>query len=52
MVLKFLGREAASQLDYRNTDSFNADGKNKLGPSRIFSVENEFLLLLCRLKVG
>ena len=56
MVLDFLGREAASHLDYINSTISSPDPRNhnvnKLGPSRALSVENEFFMVLCRLKVG
>ncbi|CAB3984071.1 Hypothetical predicted protein [Paramuricea clavata] len=56
MVLDFLGREAASHLDYRNNSNSTSDSRKyymyKPGPSRTLSVENEFFMVLCRLKVG
>ena len=57
MVLDFLGREAASHLDgYRNNSESTSNSRKyymyKPGPSRTVSVENEFFLVLCRLKVG
>ena len=54
MVLDFLGREAASHLDYRNRERSATDSSTKIkpGPERTLSVENEFFMVLCRLKVG
>lgn len=56
MVLDFLGRETASHLDYINCNKSSPDQRNhyvnKPGPSRALSVENEFFMVLCRLKVG
>lgn len=56
MVLDFLGRDAASNLDYRNLEKSPGDQsknyKYKPGPNRQLTVENEFLMTLCRLKVG
>lgn len=52
-VLNFLGREAASKLDYCNKELIQGLGlKDKPGPQRALSVEDEFFLLLCRCKVG
>ena len=52
MVLSFLGREAASQLIYINIEQKDAPKKEKAGPKRTLSVEEEFFLVLCRFKVG
>ena len=55
MILDFLGREAASNLDYRNNNKQSIQPNNykyKPGPSRTLSVENEFFMGLCRLRVG
>ena len=52
MVLSFLGREAASQLIYSNIEQKDAPKKEKAGPKRTLSVEEEFFLVLCRFKVG
>ena len=52
MVLRFLGREAASQLVYSNSEQKDAQKKEKVGPKRTLSVEEEFFLVLCRFKVG
>ena len=55
MILDFLGREAASNLDYRNNNKQSTQRNNykyKPGPSRTLSVENEFFMVLCRLRVG
>ena len=55
MILDFLGREAASNLDYRNNNKQSTQPNNykyKPGPSRTLSVENEFFMVLCRLRVG
>ena len=53
MVLDFLGRETATHLDYQNTQNLR-EIKNKYtpGPSRALTVEDEFFMVLCRLKVG
>lgn len=53
MVLDFLGRETAAHLDYQNTENLGEiKHKYKPGRSRVLTVENEFFLVLCRLKVG
>ena len=54
MVLDFLGREAASHLEYRNTERSISDDLTmiKRGPARTLSIENEFFMVMCRLKVG
>ena len=53
MVLDFLGRETAAHLDYQNTENLGEiKHKYKPGPSRVLSIENEFFLVLCHLKVG
>ncbi|XP_022805897.1 uncharacterized protein LOC111343029 [Stylophora pistillata] len=52
-ALDFLGREAASMLDYHNTeDRKDLKSRYKSGPSQVLSIENEFFMVLCRLKVG
>ena len=53
-VLDFLGREAASRLDYRTEKSTSEKRQYKYrpGPNRLLSVETEFFITLCRLKVG
>ena len=52
MVLSFSGREAASQLVYSNIEQKDVQKKEKAGPKRTLSVEEEFVLVLCRFKVG
>ena len=53
MVLDFLGRETATHLDYQNTQNLREiKNKYKPGPSRALTVEDEFFMVLCRLKVG
>lgn len=53
MVLDFQGRATTAHLDYQNTEDLGEiKHKYKPGPSRALSVENEFFLVLCRLKVG
>ena len=53
MVLDFLGRETAAHLDYQNTENLGEiKHKYKPGPCRALTVENEFFLVLCPLKVG
>ena len=53
MVLDFLERETAAHLDYQNTENLREiKHQYKPGPSRALTVENEFFLVLCRLKVG
>ena len=53
LVLDFLGREIAAHLDYQNTENLGEiKHKYKPGPSRALTVDNEFFLVLCRLKVG
>ena len=51
MVLSFLGREAASQLVYSNSEQKDAQKKEKAGPKRTLFVEEEFFLVFCRFKV-
>jgi hypothetical protein len=51
-LLDFLGREAASRLDYGNKDLERVDLNARPGPQRALSIENELFLLLCRCKVG
>lgn len=41
-VLNFLGREAASKLDYGKKERQGLDLKEKPGPQRALSVEDEF----------
>ena len=48
IVLSFLGRDAASKLVYSNTEQT----REKAGPKRTLSVEEEFFLVLCCYKVG
>ena len=52
IVLSFLGRDAASKLVYSNTEQNDAQKREKAGPRRTLSVEEEFFLVLCRYKVG
>ena len=52
MVLSFLGKEAVSQLVYSNSKQKDAQKKEKAGPKRTLSVEEEYFLVLCRFKVG
>ena len=53
MVLDFLGKETLAHLDHQNTENLGEiKHKYKPGPSRVFTVENEFFQVLCRLKVG
>ena len=52
IVLSFLGRDAASKLVYNNTEQNDAQKREKAGPKRTLSVEEEFFLVLCRYKVG
>lgn len=52
MVLNFLGRDAAANLNYQNRDRSNFDSTRNAGPGRTLNIENEFLMVLCRLKVG
>ena len=52
LVLSFLGRDAASKLVYSNTEQNDAQKREKAGPRRTLSVEEEFFLVLCRYKVG
>ena len=52
MVVSFLGRNAASQLVYNSTEQNEVQKKWKNGPKRTLSVEEEFILVLCRSKVG
>ncbi|PFX24400.1 uncharacterized protein LOC111331706 [Stylophora pistillata] len=51
-VLSFLGKGAASKLVYSNTEQNDAQKREKAGPKRTLSVEQEFFLVLCRYKVG
>ena len=52
MVLDFLGRDAASQLDYKNNERSECNSRSRPGRSRTLRTENEFFMVLCRLKVG
>ena len=52
MVLNFLGREAASNLDYSNNELVGVELRGRPGHTRGLSVENCFFLLLFRYKVG
>ena len=52
VVLSFLGRDAVSKLVYSNTEQNDAQKREKAGPKRTLSVEEEFFLVLCRYKVG
>ena len=52
IVLSFLGRDTASKLVYSNTEQNDAQKREKAGPRRTLSVEEEFFLVLCRYKVG
>ena len=46
-------RALTAHLDYQNTENLGEiKHKYKPGPSRALTVENEFFLVLCRLKVG
>ena len=49
MVLNFLGREAASKLNYNNRDLNRMDCTLKPGPQRTLSVENEFFSIFVSL---
>ena len=52
MVLDLVGRETAAHLDYQNTENLGEiKHKYKPGPSRVLTVESEFFLVLCGLKV-
>lgn len=51
--LTFWGGREAAHLDYQNTENLGEiKHKYKPGLSRALTVENEFFLVLCRLKVG
>ena len=52
IALSFLGRDAASKLVYNNTEQNDNQKREKAGPKRTLSVEEEFFLVLCRYKVG
>ena len=52
IALSFLGRDAASKLVYNNTDQNDTPKREKAGPKRTLSVEEEFFLVLCHYKVG
>ena len=52
MVLDILGRDAAANLNYQNKDRSKSDSTRNAGPGRTLSIENEFLMVLCRLKTG
>ena len=50
IVLSFVGRDAASKLVYSNTEQNDARKREKAGPKRTLSVEEECFLVLCRYK--
>ena len=52
MVVRFLGRNAASQLVYSNTEQNNAKKKWKNGPKRTLSVEDIWQRLPSKLQNG
>ena len=52
MVLDFLGRDAASQRNYKNNERSECNSRSRPGRSRTLRTENEFFMVLCRLKVG
>ena len=47
-----LGRDAASQLNYKNNERSECNSRSRAGRSRTLRTENEFFMVLCRLKVG
>ena len=52
MALDLLGRETVAHLDYQNTANLGEiRHKCTPGPCGALTVENEFFLVLCRLKV-
>jgi len=51
-VFSFLGRDSASKLVYSNTEQNDAQKRERTGPKRTLSVEEESFLELCRYKVG
>ena len=52
IVRSFLGRNAAPKLVYSNTEQNDAQKREKAGPKKTLSVEEEFFLVLCRYKVA
>ena len=52
MLLDFLGRDSASQLNYKNNETSECNSRSRPGRSRTLRTENEFFMLLCRFKVG
>ena len=52
MVVRFLGRNAASQLVYSNTEQNDAQKKWKNGPKRTLSVEDIWQRLPSKLQNG
>jgi len=46
IVLSFLGRDAASKLVYSSTEQNDAQKREKAGPKKTFSVQEEFFLVL------
>ena len=52
MVLDFLGRDAASQLNCKNNERSECNSRSRPGHSRTLRTENEFFMVLCGLKVG
>jgi len=52
IVLSFLGRDSASKHIYSNTEQNDAQKRERAGPKRTLSVEEEFLHVLCCYKVG
>ncbi|XP_074632478.1 uncharacterized protein LOC141890838 [Acropora palmata] len=50
-TLSLLGRDAASKLVYNKNEQNDAQKREKAGPKRTLSVEEEFFLVLCRYKV-
>ena len=52
MVLDILGRDVAANLNYQNKDRSQSDSTQNAGPARFLSIENEYLMVLCRLKTG
>lgn len=52
MVLDILGHDAAANLNYHNKDRSKSDLTRNAVPGRTLSIENEVLMVLCRLKTG